>query len=190
LSSDAYLDVSHEALLRQWQRFANEWLVEERSDAEELRRLVHQAKLRCKEAGDVLGPKDLERIRDWRERVSLEWALRYVTKEAWDKVLDFVQESETEADRKRKAEARQAQVRKTLLLLVGFVLVAATITSVSFCTKATSEATAAEGAKRNAEEALTQSFVRTIGVSDYAKPARRRQNADIGRQRQAINRLP
>ena len=120
----------------------------------------------AREREDVLGPQDLERIRDWRERISPKWALRYVTEKTWDEVLAFVQESETEAERKRRAEARQAQVRKTLLRLLGFVLVAATIVSVWFCTKAQIEAVAAERAKKNAEEALTQSFVRTIGVSD------------------------
>jgi Novel STAND NTPase 1 len=166
LSSETCLDVSHEALLRQWQLFANDWLVEERSNAEELRRLVQQASLRRKGKGGVLGPQDLERIRDWRERISPKWALRYVTEKTWDEVVAFVRESETEAEGKRLAEARQAQVRKTLLRLLGFVLVATTIVSVGFCRQAQTKAVAEERAKKNAEEALTQSFVRTIGVSD------------------------
>ena len=166
LSSEAYLDISHEALLRQWRLIANDWLVEERSDVEEVRRLVQQASLRRKGKGDVLGPQDLERIRDWRERVSRKWALRYVTEKTWDEVLAFVQESETEAERKRSAEARQARVRKRLLLLLGFVLVLTTIISLSFARRAQTKADDAERAKKNAEEALTQSCVRIIGVSD------------------------
>jgi hypothetical protein len=113
-------------LPRQWQLFAN-WLVEERSHAEELRRLVQQASLRRKGKGDMLGPQDLERIRNWRERISAQWALRYVTEKTWDEVLAFIQESESETDRKRRAEARQARLRQLLLVALGIVLGAVTI---------------------------------------------------------------
>src|SRR5215813_2144196 len=45
-----FLDISHEALLRQWPRFAR-WLEQERQDASELERLAEQAILHSKNAG-------------------------------------------------------------------------------------------------------------------------------------------
>ncbi len=45
LEAKSLVDVSHEALLRRWERFAK-WLEEERRDAAELRRLAEQAQLR------------------------------------------------------------------------------------------------------------------------------------------------
>ena len=45
ITAHTYLDVSHEALLRRWPRFATDWLVEERQDSSELRRLADLADL-------------------------------------------------------------------------------------------------------------------------------------------------
>jgi energy-coupling factor transporter ATP-binding protein EcfA2 len=104
LCSETDLDVSHEALLRQWDVFAKDWLVQERSDADELRSLVKQANDRRRGKGGLLGEQDLIRIRDWKERSSLQWARRYVPAGMWNEALGFVQESEEEAERTREEE--------------------------------------------------------------------------------------
>jgi hypothetical protein len=99
-TSESYVDISHEALLRQWKLFSGDWQLRERQDVSELRRVTELATLRNQglEVG-FLPPQDLERIARWRDRVSPEWAHRYVTKEEWDDALLFVEESESEAKR-------------------------------------------------------------------------------------------
>ena len=104
LSSETELDVSHEALLRQWDLFANDWLVQERYDADELRSLVKQANDRRRGRGGLLGEQDLIRIADWKKRSSLQWARRYVPAAMWNEALGFIQESEDEAERAREEE--------------------------------------------------------------------------------------
>jgi hypothetical protein len=104
LSSETELDVSHEALLRQWNLFANDWLVQERYDTDELRSLVKQANDRRRGRGGLLGEQDLIRIADWKKRSSLQWARRYVPAGMWNEGLRFVEESEDEAERARKEE--------------------------------------------------------------------------------------
>ncbi len=104
LSSETELDVSHEALLRQWDLFANDWLVQERYDADELRSLVKQANDRRRGRGGLLGEQDLIRIADWKKRSSLQWARRYVPAGMWNEALGFIQESEDEAERAREEE--------------------------------------------------------------------------------------
>jgi len=104
LSSETELDVSHEALLRQWNLFANDWLVQERYDVDELRSLVKQANDRRRDRGGLLGEQDLSRIADWKKRSSLQWARRYVAAGMWNEALGFVQESEKEAERAREEE--------------------------------------------------------------------------------------
>jgi hypothetical protein len=104
LSSETDLDVSHEALLRQWDLFANDWLVQERYDVDELRSLIKQANDRRRGRGGLLSDQDLVRIADWKNRTSLQWARRYVPAEIWNEALGFVQESEHEAERVREEE--------------------------------------------------------------------------------------
>ena len=124
LTAESYLDISHEALLRQWRLFAGEWQEQERRDASELRRLAELASLR-KQGQDVglLPAQDLERIARWKQRVSAEWARRYVTKEAWGEAISFVEESQSEAKRKGKEEQRRKRVK--FAYLVGIIVLAA-----------------------------------------------------------------
>jgi energy-coupling factor transporter ATP-binding protein EcfA2 len=128
-SSETYLDISHEALLRQWQRFASEWLVQERSDAEELRRLAQQASLRRQGKGGFIGRDDLHRVLRWKDGVSEAWALRYITKDAWVDVLAYIDESVA----KDKQECdREARSKAILRRIVWIVIVIGTIISVIF----------------------------------------------------------
>jgi energy-coupling factor transporter ATP-binding protein EcfA2 len=160
LSSETCLEVSHEALLRRWRLFANDWLVQERSDADELRTLAKQANDRVERRGGLLGEQDLERIRKWRNRISPQWALRYVKRETWDELLAFIQESENEAERQRKEQARQAQVRRWLWGALGGVLVVAALVCFLFAIAAHHEAD-------NARRQSVNSIVRPIGVNRY-----------------------
>jgi energy-coupling factor transporter ATP-binding protein EcfA2 len=118
LSSETDLDVSHEALLRQWDLFAKDWLVQERNDADELRSLVKQANDRRRGKGGLLGEQDLIRIRDWKKRSSLQWARRYVPAGMWNDALGFVQEGENEAERARENARLVLKRRKRLLNVV------------------------------------------------------------------------
>ena len=156
LIAESYLDISHEALLRQWRLFAGEWQEQERRDASELRRLAELASLR-KQSQDVglLPAQDLERISRWEQRVSAEWARRYVTKEEWDEALGFVEESQSEAKRKGKEEQRRKRVK--FAYLVGIIVLAAM--GFYFWQEMT-----------HAHEALFQPFLRTIGSSSDVMP--------------------
>jgi len=106
LAPDTPLDLSHEALLRRWQLFATEWLEEERRDASELRRVAELASLHNQNQGGLLQAQDLERITHWRDRVSAEWARRYVPNERWAEVVAFIDASTREHDAQIAATAR------------------------------------------------------------------------------------
>jgi hypothetical protein len=152
LSSEDLLDISHEALLRQWRRFTDEWQFQERDDASELRRLAELASLHNRDKGGLLPVADLARIKDWQTRVSAEWAQRYVKKETWEGVLAFIETS-------RAAVQREVQQRTKLFRTLGFVLVAGTFALAVLWYRA-------DTAKATAQQALTDSYVRTIGVSE------------------------
>lgn len=109
LEPDTPLDLSHEALLRRWQLFATEWLEQERRDASELRRLADLASLHNSGQGGPLQVQDLERVTHWRDRISAEWARRYVPKERWDDAVAFVDASEREHQARTAATAKASE---------------------------------------------------------------------------------
>ena len=172
LTAESYLDICHEALLRQWRLFAGEWQEQERRDASELRRLAELASLRKQGQGGSLPAEDLERIDRWKRRVSAEWARRYVTNEEWEEALSFVEESRAGVKREEEQRQKQARYKRSLVRVVALILLAATGVSVWLMKNANEAKVAAQEAltrtneaKAAAQEALTRSFVRTIGVS-------------------------
>ena len=161
-----FLDISHEALLRQWPRFAR-WLEQERQDASELERLAEQAVLRSQKAGGLLTATDLVRIAEWNRRVSVEWARRYVKLEAWGNVVAYIEES-------KKDVKKQAWKKRGLLAAIVIVLVVATAISLVLMFQANAAKadaqhalTQANSAKAAAQRALTDSFFRTIGTTEF-----------------------
>jgi hypothetical protein len=197
LTAESYLDISHEALLRQWRLFADEWQEQERRDASELRRLAEVASLRKQGQGGLLPAEDLERIDRWKQRASAEWARRYVPKETWGEAISFVEESRAEVKREEEQLQKQSRQKRALVQLVAIILIVATGISIwaaiyswrktvlaRYAQRATERAlvrakTAEDTAKAQAnnasqataaaQEALTRSFVRTIGVSIFAE---------------------
>jgi energy-coupling factor transporter ATP-binding protein EcfA2 len=183
LTAETYLDISHEALLRQWRRFAGEWQERERRDASELRRIAELASLRRQGEGGLVPAQDLERIGRWKERVSPEWARRYVSNEEWDEALRFVAESQLEAEheremermetaRKREEEQRQkhAEQRKLFVYAIASILLVATVFSASQMVAAWNARKRAVNATEEAQEALKRPFLRTIGSSHGTVP--------------------
>jgi hypothetical protein len=111
LSPDKYLDVSHEALLRQWRRFSA-WFEREQTAVAELRRLVQGARLYREETGALLQPKDLDRITQWQKEnlPSAQWAQRYVTLAEWNEAETLIELS-TEDIKQREAIAQTERER-------------------------------------------------------------------------------
>lgn len=160
--ADVYLDVSHEALLRRWRLFATDWLEQERHDVAELRRLVELAGLQRQDQGSLLQAQDLERVSRWRQRVSAEWAQRYVSPDRWHEALAFVDLSRADLERRRTEEtarlARQTRRNRLAVAAVIASLLAGVIAAVWLMVRA-------QRAQSSAQEALTRSFQRTIATA-------------------------
>ena len=67
LSTNPVIDISHESLIRQWQKL-REWTQKEANARAELLRLVDAASRYAQGEGDLLGGRDLERALEWRNR--------------------------------------------------------------------------------------------------------------------------
>ena len=78
LRSDTVLDISHESLIRQWQRL-NQWVEQEAQSADTYRRLEQTARLWHAGKAALWGTPDLENALAWREQENptAVWAERY-----------------------------------------------------------------------------------------------------------------
>ncbi len=74
---DPRVDISHESLIRQWNRLRN-WVDEERRSRDEYRELVKRARKRAQGKAALLQDPELQMVIDWRAAVSPspEWAHR------------------------------------------------------------------------------------------------------------------
>jgi hypothetical protein len=146
LDAGSMLDLSHESLMRIWDKL-RVWVKQEARDGREFRDLANNADRHARHKGNLLQGVDLQVALAWRQRVRPNpvWALRYDP--AWLWALSFLDESEA-------AEKRQWRTRQGLALgLVVFLAAATIFSSVMW-----------QNAERAAEEALEQRF-----TADQAK---------------------
>jgi hypothetical protein len=78
LTSDSVLDISHEALIRNWNKLA-EWAAAEEKSAKRFQWLRQTAHLDRAGEASLLSGTALDNVLDWRkkENPSAEWAKRY-----------------------------------------------------------------------------------------------------------------
>ena len=116
LDRDTVIDLSHEALIRQWQRLRG-WVASEAERAADYDRWRERARQRAA-GGELLHGADLALARPWRDgrdgwRPSARWATRYAVEpgEAAERefasTLAFIAESEERERAEREAAARE-----------------------------------------------------------------------------------
>ncbi|MBJ6610946.1 MAG: WD40 repeat domain-containing protein [Candidatus Thiothrix moscowensis] len=145
LTADTVLDISHESLIRQWQRLQG-WVAAEGDKAAMYLRLLEGAQRHAGGRGELWRGTDLAVAREWREKTQPNgaWAGRYRPsppgplsrvagegeQEDFTLAMQFLNESEAEEQRvreaeeaRRKAELTQAR-RRFALSLVGLLIAA------------------------------------------------------------------
>ena len=105
------LDISHESLIRQWQRL-NQWVEQEALSADNYRRLEQTARLWHTGQAALWGTPDLENALAWREQEdpTAAWAERYGAH--FDLAMQFLDASQAQrqAQHQREEEARQREL--------------------------------------------------------------------------------
>ncbi len=106
LAADALLDITHEALIRQWRRL-RQWTDAEARDAELYQRLDGAARRRAAGQGMLWTDPDLQQALDWRARraPSAAWAHRYGG--AFHQAMAFLDESRDAREARRAEQAAQ-----------------------------------------------------------------------------------
>lgn len=113
LEPETIVDISHESLIRLWDRL-NEWVRRESESAETYLLLEQNARLWSEGKAALWGSPNLERALDWRrrEQPTEQWAARYG--EHFELAMQFLKESR----RKQKADLvarRRARIRQRAL---------------------------------------------------------------------------
>jgi hypothetical protein len=123
LEPDSVLDISHESLIRQWQRL-QDWTTQEAEAAELYQRLEDSARRWEQGHAALWRTPELEAALAWRERArpTVAWAQRYG--QHFDLAMRFLDASATQqqaeqqqAEATRQRELRQARKQMTVLLL-------------------------------------------------------------------------
>ena len=113
LGGDAVIDISHESLMRVWQRL-NTWADEEAQSAQTYRRLADAAALHAAGTASLWRDPELHLALDWRDRShpNETWAARYHA--GFAAAMDFLEESLAQRQREEaeKEAARQAEIRR------------------------------------------------------------------------------
>lgn len=128
LRPDSMLDVSHESLLRQWDRAAR-WIAEEAEAVASYRRLLAAAR-GWRDGEALLSEAGLDRALVWRVRATATWAQRYGTRDDFQVVCDFIAASDAERSHMRWQDqrARTTRMRRTVATVaLGALAVAGVI---------------------------------------------------------------
>jgi hypothetical protein len=121
VDADTTLDITHEALIRQWQRLTD-WAAKEADQAEIYRRLESDAR----HQRDLWAGAILDLARPWLEdtKHSRRWSLRYAKNggEYVDLALDFLARSVAEDARRQNVEQELARRDRQLLYVSNIKL--------------------------------------------------------------------
>jgi WD40 repeat protein len=119
LGPESVIDISHEALIRQWERLRT-WTDDEALQAAELLRWRDRAANR-KEGGELLTGVDLARAFVWLDGTGRlpkpQWAARYLGSEGeigFDETTNFIEESQTAEDERWDQETLRAKAQEQL----------------------------------------------------------------------------
>src|SRR5690349_2274728 len=121
LTADSLVDISHESLIRGWERL-RKWVDEEARSANIYRRIADTAILHSEGRAGLWHDPDLALALRWREenRPNLVWGLHYHPE--FDLAMNFIDASKTanEAEIAERERARKKEVRRTRIFATIF----------------------------------------------------------------------
>ena len=108
LTPDSVLDISHESLMRVWER-CKRWTEDEAASAQHYQRLAETAALHAAKQAGLWRDPDLQIALDWRKRVQPNpaWADRYAP--GFDAATAFLDLSRTDRDAEVERDAEQTR---------------------------------------------------------------------------------
>ena len=113
LKPETVIDISHESLIRNWDRL-QEWVAEEAHSARIYRRLAEAAVLHRQGSEGLLQDPGLQTALEWRDESesNAAWAARYLPE--FDAAMDYLEKSRVARDERSAAERDRERERREL----------------------------------------------------------------------------
>jgi len=196
LQSDSMIDISHESLMRVWDKLKT-WVEDESAAVKMYMRLADSSELFHQGKTGLWGPPDLQLAINWREKQkpNLPWAVRY--NPAFERTMVYLKTSEDEylAEEENKLRLQKRALRRSRIVAViigtaGMISIALGILALmqrQDALKSEKRALDQEKiAKQNAQEALLAKNKAdsslTVATNERAKAEAQKQRADAERQ--------
>lgn len=199
LNGDSLIDISHESLIRAWERL-KKWVDEETRSARIYRRLAETAVLHKEAGAGLWRDPDLQIALTWREesKPNQVWARRYHGE--FDLAMDFLDKSVAERSRETMEKVKEIQRQKTMkrtrliALIFGGLFVVAVVALVfanqqrvranSLLAQVSQSAEKARVAELRAQQALgTAEEQRKVALDSAAKAEQLSKEARLARDK-------
>jgi tetratricopeptide (TPR) repeat protein len=157
VGSETIIDISHESLMRVWNRL-KEWVKREADSAAQYRRLAQSAILHARGSAGLMTDPELALMLEWQQswQPTDAWAERYSSSLA--QAIEFLERSRNERDRllDEQETARRRKLRQTQW--VAFVLAVLAIVSLSLAYVAWRQKSRADANLKSATQAVEASL--------------------------------
>jgi WD40 repeat protein len=151
LTDDSVIDLSHESLMRLWDRLKG-WVDEEAAAVNMYLRLSEASAMYQQGKTTLWRPPDLQLALNWRDqhKPTLKWAERYDP--AFERAMVYLRTSEREylAEEEKKIMLQKRQIKRTKI--VAMILAGASLISLAFMLFAFIQKIQAENQKKVAQE--------------------------------------
>lgn len=182
LTEDSIIDLSHESLMRLWDRL-HEWVEEEAASVQMYMRLSEASAMYQQGKTSLWRPPDLQLAINWRDqqRPTLEWARRYDP--AFERAMVYLRTSEKEYNEEEENKIRLQKRQLKVMRIVTMIVAVAALVSLGFMLFAFIQRIEADRQTVAAVEARKQEEVQRQLADENAREARTQktiadQNAD------------
>lgn len=185
ITADTVIDVSHESLMRVWDRLS-EWVDEEAASVQMYLRLSEAAALFQEGKTTLWRPPDLQLALNWRDEnmPTLTWAERF--NPAFERAMVYLRTSEKEyiAEEENKIKAQKRQLRRSRITAI--ILGTAAIISVFFMLFAFVKKVEADKNKLEAERQKEQARIEAERAEINAERAEQNAEEALRQERRAM----
>ena len=191
INGEDMIDISHESLMREWERLKN-WLTEELDSSKIYLNLCSLATLYQEGRGSLLINPELAIVLKWREkqRPTETWGSRYDT--SFPRAINFLEESKTKFDldvlKKSLVQSQKTKRNKRLLIffsVLSILLLALTFHAYQETERATKNEKIAIDAKKAADKSASAAKESAENEAEAAKNAKQKEREAIDAKKDA-----
>jgi len=129
LTSNSIIDISHESLIRNWERLKS-WVDEEEKTARIYKRLAETADLKQKGTAALWRDPDLKIALEWQQNFKPNWAWAQRYNPNYDNAINFLNESKCSQDNEIKQKVSQNKKEFKYVLPSNIIILLASLNGI------------------------------------------------------------